>query len=800
MLKQKWIALLLGLALIVPGAASAAPWDFSAAMASFDATVGALAPDSADVFNADADLNANGIEDLSELALIEQAVDGGASFAAAVTAAMETNITATEADFAGAATPFPTGVTVIAGYATLGGDDNWAVVAAVLGSGEAFGADTTPEREAYDESQNTNVGPCADPDSDGVKNVNEFFAGLGTEAAYRADAFAAGTAATAYDNYGSCGNFGFLKAHFYDAATDSVYGYDATALTFEAARDGLSVTIAGIPVEGYSLAEPRTALLNEGLLSIAPDDGWIGASDATVEDEWRWLSDNAQFWQGKAAGATVGGLYANWNDGEPNGNTEDFAEMRDDGTWNDLGGGTQGFFYKLDGTFADADTDGIPDSFFDEDLNGVPDGFGDAVVVTVDGGGDPELFVGGTLQLEALSDVGDTHTYTSDDTGVATVNNSGLVTGTGAGTVTITVAVASGTGLGNYVSGNIDLTVTVPDWFEVCDIDDDFAAQFDQLSGFGFDDDNELGVGDGVPDAWQLHLLAWAICEDSAKSLDDVSEATAAYEANLALMPAAVADLTANYVPHLQGLGSALADIVALQAKFDTGGASAACDGALAGLGIPSIAGVLQDVLDSAGDIGLLGLADVLVAANGQALAGMGTTSTELGLTLNAGLDELLRDTPNQIFQLLGVIVLPAMFGGLGGACPGSPETEASAILTAAGFNAVFPGDLPAITGGSAIAPLAWPAWVALQDSAKTAGEPLAGAGDFDGDGLTNAAVAAIISGQGGDEDDFVVAASGGFGPFWEGNPALPVGGMVGLGALFSALGAAGAVVLRRKK
>lgn len=69
---------------------------------------------------------------------------------------------------------------------------------------------------------------------------------------------------------------------------------------------------------------------------------YIGASDQTVEGEWRWASDNSQFWQGRGSGsggAPVGGRYSNWSDTvEPNdAGGEDFATMYgSSGVWNDI--------------------------------------------------------------------------------------------------------------------------------------------------------------------------------------------------------------------------------------------------------------------------------------------------------------------------------------------------------------------------------------------------------------------------------------------------------------------------------
>ncbi len=67
---------------------------------------------------------------------------------------------------------------------------------------------------------------------------------------------------------------------------------------------------------------------------------WLGASDTAAEGAWRW-PDGAQFWQGGSGGTAIGGLYENWNSGEPNNdNNEDCAELRTDSSWNDRECGT----------------------------------------------------------------------------------------------------------------------------------------------------------------------------------------------------------------------------------------------------------------------------------------------------------------------------------------------------------------------------------------------------------------------------------------------------------------------------
>ncbi len=64
------------------------------------------------------------------------------------------------------------------------------------------------------------------------------------------------------------------------------------------------------------------------------NDGWIGASDAGHEGDWRWVGGpeaGTTFWLG---GVTV--TYSSWNGGEPNNSGgEDYAHYQG-GNWNDL--------------------------------------------------------------------------------------------------------------------------------------------------------------------------------------------------------------------------------------------------------------------------------------------------------------------------------------------------------------------------------------------------------------------------------------------------------------------------------
>jgi hypothetical protein len=67
----------------------------------------------------------------------------------------------------------------------------------------------------------------------------------------------------------------------------------------------------------------------------------VGASDLQGEGAWRWVDDNAAFWNGSGStGSRVGNAYVNWNDDgsnpEPNGGeTADCLRLRSVGGWVD---------------------------------------------------------------------------------------------------------------------------------------------------------------------------------------------------------------------------------------------------------------------------------------------------------------------------------------------------------------------------------------------------------------------------------------------------------------------------------
>ncbi len=98
-------------------------------------------------------------------------------------------------------------------------------------------------------------------------------------------------------------------------------------------------------IQGY-LATLTTAEESQLAGEQSPGTGWIGASDAGVENTWRWVTGPEAgdvFWIGQANGTPQDGAFSFWNTGEPNNfnGDEDYAHITDPsignvGSWNDL--------------------------------------------------------------------------------------------------------------------------------------------------------------------------------------------------------------------------------------------------------------------------------------------------------------------------------------------------------------------------------------------------------------------------------------------------------------------------------
>ena len=143
---------------------------------------------------------------------------------------------------------------------------------------------------------------------------------------------------------------GFFGNNAYEFVAAPGISYDAAKAAAAAATfkgvNGHLVTI-------FSAAENDFVFR---LLNGVDQSIWLGATDAAVEGQWRWVTGE-QFWQGNAGGA-VGPdvLFANWSPGQPDNfgnNGQHIAKMfghipsapgSQPGQWDDGGGGTNGIF------------------------------------------------------------------------------------------------------------------------------------------------------------------------------------------------------------------------------------------------------------------------------------------------------------------------------------------------------------------------------------------------------------------------------------------------------------------------
>lgn len=113
------------------------------------------------------------------------------------------------------------------------------------------------------------------------------------------------------------------------------FAFIATLLDWESARQGCRTR-----GQGWDLAAGRSLEVSGFIAGLSAEEGWIGASDASAEGAWVWISDEAPFWNGDGlTGAAVAGAYENWSSDEPNGedgsNCARLVPARE-GVWADL--------------------------------------------------------------------------------------------------------------------------------------------------------------------------------------------------------------------------------------------------------------------------------------------------------------------------------------------------------------------------------------------------------------------------------------------------------------------------------
>ncbi len=786
------------------------------------------------------DQNSNSIPDATEFALLEAIfANAGAANHDLIHDGWKANVTQATSDLGGLAGALAPSVKyVMAAFATLGdggferfeydGADygynfvgSWGHVGDTIfgmaGYGSSWNADG-PDAALYVRNA-TLVSACGDYDGDTVINLGEYL-GQGEDAGlYVAAAMAAGTTTDGGDPDLICeegdGPSGLVwdETLFYRAETETVYYVPESEVPWPVAQAlaelfEVSDDKAAIPADLATVdSAAETTWLVDNVQSVIDADLWIGGNDIELEGTWEWVATGVDFWQGVGSeatptpGAPIGGEYTNWSGGnEPNDSGgEDFAEMRTNGTWNDA---------KID--TANRGLVEFPTAYPDEDESGYADFWEDLLsttLVTVDPT-TSNVLAEETTDVTATSSSEDDTSFTweSDDELVATVVS------TGDFTATIT-AVAPGTavitGTTNDTGKTVrhTMTVRVPLWWEACDTAADFAAQHQLLFNYGLieDDDLEAGVGDLVPDAWQLYHLAYVLCEadyDTGAKEVDPAVVRAQFEANLVV----VDDLTAALDDMLTFLAMGT-DLMALGANM----AGTNCDAPNSAL--DPYAAILGGLVDEEGEgetvipstpsavIGTIGAVYTATLAEYGVIVGALSTVREVLAALGGMSSE---------YEVVVQNLLPfadiAQLGDLGQLVYGlllDPGTGGILLLPTPCLDPPTPGGMTydpaaaqalAVQAATTFPTIELPVFEIYGKGSKLADEPFSGLGDYDGDELLNHEVAAVVDNQ----EDYLCGVTHICGDFWNGNPALPVSGLMGLSMLAVALG--GAALIRKRK
>jgi len=291
--------------------------------------------------------------------------------------------------------------------------------------------------------------------------------------------------------------------------------------------------------------------------------------------------------------------------------------------------------------------------------------------------------------------------------------------------------------------------------------------------------------GDDVPDQYQMALLGAALCA--------VPDLVVQLDANKAKYTGLLTDLDA-VVAILLGSGTtpaaatrltAVADILDVPAYNTDPSVAAVIDGlrsaatTLSGLTAQIPSAITPALVHQL--LGQLGTFQTAVAALIGLSSDMQTQVTDL---LTGDLMTQITDIRGQVVDIIAAV--PDLI-----ALPGLTTPQITTITSLAADAQIIVDVLDrtiAITVPGALK--------VYGVSAKLAGDPFSGTGDYDADGNTNLvtynATKATIEG-------FVAAASGA-NLFWPGNTNMPVAGVLGLMALAGACALGGATSIRRKK
>lgn len=109
---------------------------------------------------------------------------------------------------------------------------------------------------------------------------------------------------------------GSCAANEYRGSNGKCYYYsgDGVAVDWNTARQTCQARGTG-----WDLAEARTELDHDELSHHVFGSAvtWVGASDGSSDNVWRWLSDGSEFWNGLATGTAPGGVFTRWDSTQP---------------------------------------------------------------------------------------------------------------------------------------------------------------------------------------------------------------------------------------------------------------------------------------------------------------------------------------------------------------------------------------------------------------------------------------------------------------------------------------------------
>ena len=228
-----------------------------------------------------------------------------------------------------------------------------------------------------------------------------------------------------------------ITNNFYEFVTDEKTWANALS-------DAQSRTLFG--VNGY-LATVTSAQEQSDINSkFNPSTvSYLGASDADVEGEWRWVNGpeiNQQFWQGDGFGSAVNGRYANWDTGEPTPAVQDYLKLRPasaGGYWDAVQNVSQDYIVEYTGS---------PRYFIVSGLTSHSISMSDV---------ERELDAGSFTITDPSTASSGAFSYSINNSGVATISGN-TVTPVGIGSATITAIQAADS---TYAPASTTFTLTV---------------------------------------------------------------------------------------------------------------------------------------------------------------------------------------------------------------------------------------------------------------------------------------------------------------------------------------------------